>query len=87
MKTNSQNEREGRNRVIAQIIFWILLLVLIVSAVRAFGANGMMGVGRMMGPDPSSGGGAPGGGFAILTESNSPLSTESSSVLVTENHP
>lgn len=47
--------------------------------------DAMMGVGHMMGS--GAGGGAPGGGFALVTENNAPLYTESDDVLVTENHP
>jgi hypothetical protein len=43
-------------------------------------------VGAMMGGS-ELGGSAPGGGFAITTEGNSPLATESSSIIVTEAHP
>jgi len=49
-------------------------------------AHMLGGVGSLMGnglstPTP------PGGGFAILTEANDPLATESSSILVTEDAP
>lgn len=43
-------------------------------------------IGTMMGSG-SPGGGTPGGGFAIITEDNSPLTTESNSVIVTEDAP
>ena len=43
-------------------------------------------VGAFMG-GASSAGGIPGGGFAITTEGNSPLSTEAASIIVTEAAP
>lgn len=64
----------------------ILLALAMLLGVLTARAEGMMGVGTMMSPTNGSGS-TPGGGFAILTESSSPLSTEASSVLVTEDHP
>lgn len=42
-------------------------------------------VGHLMGPASNTS--TPGGGFALTTESDSPLATESSSIIVTENAP
>lgn len=44
------------------------------------------GVGTLMSPN-ADGSTTPGGGFAITTEANDPLATESDSVLVTEDAP
>lgn len=66
------------------LIALTLLAIVALAGTLAATAAGMMGVGRMMG---AAGGGPRGGGFAIVTESSSPLTTESDDVLVTENHP
>lgn len=65
------------------LVTLVVLVALYLSEARA---ALMGGVGTLMSPS-GAGGGTPGGGFAILTEDGSPLSTESSSTLVTENAP
>lgn len=64
----------------------VLAWVVVMSVSITLASPGMMGVGTMMSPTNGAGG-TPGGGFAILTESNQPLATEASAILVTQAHP
>lgn len=72
--------------MLALLALLVLMLVACILTARDVRASGMMGVGTLMSPT-NGGGGTPGGGFAILTESNQPLATEASAILVTQAHP
>ncbi len=78
-----KHESWKQDRPVVLLVFGTLLVLLIAGVAAAFAADGMMGVGRMMGPGDSAGGGPPPETFYLTNDTGDILTNDAGTNRIT----